>query len=189
MNLSSRLGLMTALSVTLVLGACSSTPVGQGVQASPAVAAKQSPSTTQASKPTTSAAPVSKAPVSVAPIAPHLDGASALYQKRSVYFDFDEFTVKPEFASLMELHGKYLAAHPNLAIKVQGNTDEQGGTEYNLALGQKRAEAVSKALKIYGVKEAQLESVSFGEEKPKAPGHDEASHAQNRRVDLAYPEK
>ena len=89
----------------------------------------------------------------------------------------------------MELHGKYLAAHPNLAIKVQGNSDEQGGTEYNLALGQKRAEAVSKALKIYGVKEAQLESVSFGEEKPKAPGHDEASHAQNRRVDLAYPEK
>lgn len=86
------------------------------------------------------------------------------------------------------MHEKYLASHPSIAIKVQGNTDEQGGVEYNLTLGQKRAEAVSKALKIYGVKESQLEAVSFGEEKPKATGHDEASRAENRRADLTYLE-
>lgn len=184
MHLSSRLGLLAALGATLVLGACSSTPVGQGAPTSPSVAAKQSPVTTQTP---THATPI--APVAAAPMPPYLDSASALYQKRSIYFDFDEFTVKPDFAPLLELHGKYLASHPNLAIKIQGNTDEVGGTEYNLALGQKRAEAVSKALKIYGVKDSQMEAVSFGEEKPKAPGHDDASRAQNRRVDLAYPEK
>ncbi len=89
---------------------------------------------------------------------------------------------------MLELHGKYLAANPQIVIKVQGNTDEKGGAEYNLALGQKRAEAVVKMLKIYGVKDSQLEAVSFGKEKPKALGHDDAAHAQNRRADLAYPE-
>ena len=179
MHLSSRLGLMAALTATLVLGACSSTPVGPGEKASPPVAVKPGPVIAQAAT----------VPVSAKPIPAYLDGTSALYQKRSIYFDFDEFTVKPGFSQVLELHGKYLASHPNVAIKVQGNTDEQGGTEYNLALGQKRAEAVTKALKIYGVKDTQLEAVSFGKEKPKANGHDEAAHAQNRRADLAYPEK
>jgi peptidoglycan-associated lipoprotein len=76
-----------------------------------------------------------------------------------------------------------------VAIKIEGNTDERGGAEYNLALGQKRAEAVSKALKLFGVKDSQVEAVSFGKEKPKAPGHDEVSYAQNRRADLDYPAK
>lgn len=189
MKLSSRLGFLAAMGVTLVLGACSSTPVGKGVQASPTVVAKQSPATPQTPTQASPTAPMPKATVTAAPIAPHLDAASALYQKRSIYFDFDEFTVKKDFAPLLELHGKYLASHPKLAIKIQGNTDDVGGTEYNLALGQKRAEAVSKALKVYGVKDSQMEAVSFGEEKPKAPGHDDASRTQNRRVDLAYPEK
>jgi peptidoglycan-associated lipoprotein len=87
------------------------------------------------------------------------------------------------------LHGKFLASHPLLAIKIEGNADERGGAEYNLALGQKRAEAVSKALKIFGVKDSQMEAVSFGKEKPKALGHEEASYAQNRRADLDYPVK
>lgn len=185
MHISSRLGLMAALGVTLVLGACSSTPpVGQGTQATPQEAAKPSSATSQAP---THATP--SAPGTVAPIKPYLDGASALNQKRSIYFDFDESTVKREFSQLLALHGKYLASHPDVAIKIQGNTDEQGGNEYNLALGQKRAEAVLKALKIYGVKDSQLEAVSFGEEKPKATGHDEAAYVKNRRADLAYPEK
>jgi len=89
----------------------------------------------------------------------------------------------------MELHGRFLATHPAVSIKIQGNTDELGGTEYNLALGQKRAEAVLKTLKIYGVKDSQMEAVSFGEEKPKAMGHEETAYAQNRRADLAYPVK
>jgi peptidoglycan-associated lipoprotein len=76
-----------------------------------------------------------------------------------------------------------------VSIKIEGNTDERGGAEYNLALGQKRAEAVSRALKIFGVKDAQMEAVSFGKEKPKVLGHDDASYAQNRRADLDYPAK
>lgn len=181
MHLSSRLSFMAALAATLALGACSSTPVGHD---SSAGAVTTGAANSQAA--TNATAPV---PMSAASIPPYLDSASPLYQKRSIYFDFDEFTVKPDFSTVLELHGKYLASHPNLAIKVQGNTDEIGGTEYNLALGQKRAEAVTKALKIYGVKDSQMEAVSFGEEKPKATGNDEAAHAQNRRADLAYPEK
>jgi peptidoglycan-associated lipoprotein len=87
----------------------------------------------------------------------------------------------------LELHGQYLAANASVSIKVEGNTDEQGGTEYNLALGQKRAEAVAKVLKVFGARDAQVESVSFGKEKPKSQGHDVDARAQNRRVDLAYP--
>ena len=81
------------------------------------------------------------------------------------------------------------SAEPAVSIKIEGNTDERGGAEYNLALGQKRAEAVSRALKIFGVKDAQMEAVSFGKEKPKVLGHDDASYAQNRRADLDYPAK
>lgn len=184
MHLSSRLTIIAALTATLVLGACSSTPLEQVPQASSVGAVTTGEATTQAKS-----TAMTPAPMSAAPIPPYLDSTNALYQKRSIYFDFDEFTVKPEYSTVLELHGKYLASHPNLAIKVQGNTDESGGTEYNLALGQKRAEAVTKALKIYGVKDFQMEAVSFGEEKPKATGHDEAAHAKNRRADLAYPEK
>jgi len=173
-----RLVLAAVAATSVLLGACSSTPVAT----SPSVPAP-------APAPAPVAAPAVAAPVVAAPVAPYLDPQSPLYQKRSIYFDFDQFTLKPEYAPVLEMHGKYLAAHTNVAIKVQGNTDEQGGTEYNLALGQKRAEAVVKALKIYGVKDSQLEAVSFGKEKPKAPGHDEAARALNRRADLAYPEK
>jgi len=182
LNNAKHLTNLAVLSVTILLGACSSTPdvaPTAKVQATVVAPAAVAPSTKSA----TSSA------VASAPVAPYLDPASLLFQKRSIYFDFDQSNLKVDNTPILELHGKYLASHPNVAIKVQGNTDEQGGAEYNLALGQKRAEAVAKALKIYGVKASQLEAVSFGEEKPKAPGHDEAAHAQNRRVDLAYPEK
>jgi peptidoglycan-associated lipoprotein len=110
-----------------------------------------------------------------------------MYQKRSVYFDFDQSALKPEFMPVVEMHGKFLSTHPNVFIKVEGNTDEQGGAEYNLALGQKRAQVVANALKLYGARDSQLEAISFGKEKPKALGHDDDARAQNRRVDLAYP--
>ena len=181
MNLSSRLATITAATaLTVLLGACSSTPVAP---VATAMDTTPKPTTPMAEKPA-----VSK-PVVTVPIAPYLDPASALYQKRSVYFDFDQYTVKPEYTPVLEMHGKYLAANANIHIRVEGNTDEQGGTEYNLALGQKRAEAVVRALKVYGAKDAQLEAVSFGKEKPKSTGHDEAALAQNRRADLAYPQK
>jgi peptidoglycan-associated lipoprotein len=132
-------------------------------------------------------APVAAKPVTVPVVKTYLDSSSAIFKTRSVYFDFDQYVVKPEFMQSLELHGKYLAANANVSIKVEGNTDEQGGAEYNLALGQKRAEAVTKVLKVFGARDAQLESVSFGKEKPRSQGHEEDARAQNRRVDLAYP--
>jgi len=136
-------------------------------------------------------APVNATPSPVAPkaVAPYLDPQHAIFRERSVYFDYDQYVLKPDANRLMELHGKYLAANPSVSIRIEGNTDEQGGKEYNLALGQKRAEAVTRALRVFGAKDTQMEAVSFGEEKPKAAGRDEASMAQNRRADLAYPSK
>jgi peptidoglycan-associated lipoprotein len=106
--------------------------------------------------------------------------------KRSVYFDFDSYVVKDEFKPTVEAHSKYLASKKDRKVIIQGNTDERGGSEYNLALGQKRAEAVRKSLSVLGVADGQMEAVSFGKEKPKATGHDEESWAQNRRADIVY---
>jgi peptidoglycan-associated lipoprotein len=97
--------------------------------------------------------------------------------------------VKKEYNALIERHGKYLVSNPSLAIRIDGNADERGGTEFNLALGQKRAEAVFRALQIYGVKDSQMEVISWGKEKSKATGNDEAAWAQNRRVDLGVSEE
>jgi peptidoglycan-associated lipoprotein len=106
--------------------------------------------------------------------------------KRSVYFDFDSYIVKDEFNSLLAAHAKYLSSHTSHKVLVQGNTDERGGREYNLALGQKRAVAVTKSLTALGVAGTQMEAVSLGKEKPKAEGHDESAWAQNRRADIVY---
>ncbi len=176
-----------AASVAL-LAACSSTP-----PASPPVAAAP-PVPAQAPVAPQPAAPMQSTPVAAPKsdamaLPAYLDPKNPIATQRSVYFDFDVYTVKPEFAQMLEMHGKFLATNPGVKIKVEGHADERGGAEYNLALGQKRADAVVRALKIYGVKDAQMESISFGKEKPKATGHDEAAWAQNRRVDLAYPSK
>ena len=131
-----------------------------------------------------------KAASSVAPVvADHLNPNSLISKERSVYFDFDKYDIKDSQKAVVERQGKYLASNGALKIRAEGNADERGGREYNLALGQKRAEAVVRALKVYGVKDGQVEPVSFGSEKPKAQGHDEAAWAENRRVDLAYPAK
>jgi len=119
----------------------------------------------------------------------HLNPNSLISTQRSVYFDFDKFNVKSSETVVVERQGKYLAGKSGLNVRVEGNADERGGREYNLALGQKRADAVTRALKVYGVKDGQMEAVSFGSEKPKATGHDEAAWAQNRRVDVTYPSK
>ena len=160
------------------LAACSSTPV------KPVEEQKPAPSMPMP----VAAKPAAPAPVQ-ASIPDYLNPNSPIFKERSVYFDFDKYTVKTDYNALIERQGKYLAANPQLSIKVEGNTDDRGGSEYNLALGQKRAEAVVRALKVYGVKDSQLEAVSFGKEKPKATGNDEAAWSQNRRVDLDYPQK
>jgi peptidoglycan-associated lipoprotein len=115
-----------------------------------------------------------------------LNNPKGLLAKRSVYFDYDSYIVKDEFKSVLENHSKYLVKNPARKILIQGNTDERGGREYNLALGQKRAEAVRKALSLMGVADSQMEAVSLGKEKPKATGSDEASWAENRRSDIVY---
>ncbi|MEO8411513.1 MAG: peptidoglycan-associated lipoprotein Pal [Propionivibrio sp.] len=103
-----------------------------------------------------------------------------------IYFDFDSYVVKPEFQNLIDAHAKYLAANKARKMAIEGHTDERGGREYNLALGQKRAEAVRRAMGLLGVSDSQVEAVSFGKEKPAATGGDEASMALNRRAELNY---
>lgn len=176
--------LVLAASAAAVLSACSSTPIAK-VEPSPAPMAVPA----SASAANVPAAPVAASKVESVVVAPYLDPSNALAKERSFYFDYDNFAVKSEYARQLELHGKFLAGNPKVAIKVEGNADERGSAEYNLALGQKRAAAVVTALKVYGVKDAQMEAVSWGREKPKASGHDEASWAQNRRADLIYPSK
>ena len=106
--------------------------------------------------------------------------------KRSVYFDYDSYVVKGEYQALLEHHAKFLAQNGQMKMLIQGHADERGSREYNLALGQKRAEAVKKALQLLGAKEAQLESVSLGEEKPACMDAEESCWAQNRRGDMLY---
>jgi peptidoglycan-associated lipoprotein len=113
------------------------------------------------------------------------DPASKLSQ-RSIYFDLDKYEVKDEYKDLVAAHAKYLTANKGFKVLVQGNTDERGSREYNLSLGQKRAEAVKRSLALLGVKDDQIESVSLGEEKPKNPGHDESAWSENRRADILY---
>ena len=105
---------------------------------------------------------------------------------RSVFFDFDSYVVKDESGNVIQSNGKYLAGKKGQKVTIQGNTDERGTAEYNLALGQKRAEAVRKSLAAMGVADGQMEAVSLGKEKPRAQGHDESAWAQNRRADIVY---
>ena len=115
-----------------------------------------------------------------------LNDPKGILAKRSVYFDFDNYTIKDEFKPVIEAHGKYLTSNKTKKIVIQGNADERGGSEYNLALGQKRAEAVRHALAALGEPDSQMEAISYGKEKPKGLEHDEASWSQNRRSDIVY---
>ena len=109
-----------------------------------------------------------------------------ILSKRSVFFDFDSFVIKQEARPLIEAHARFLVQNPQMNMLVQGNTDERGSREYNLALGQKRADVVKQALVLLGAKEAQIESVSLGEEKPRCEDRTENCYAENRRGDMLY---
>jgi peptidoglycan-associated lipoprotein len=172
--------MLAAAAVGIALGvvsACSSTPVTPAAPVDTAT-------------PTTAPPPVATTPAPPAVIASNpLDDPKSILARRSVYFDLDKYDVKPEFQPLVQAHAKYLAGNPGARIAIEGNCDESGSREYNLALGQKRADAVKNAMKLLGAQETQMESVSFGKEKPRATGHDEAAHAENRRDDLDYKVK
>ncbi len=106
--------------------------------------------------------------------------------RREIFYEYDSFTVKDEYKPLLEAHANYLKQNRNARIKVEGNTDERGSREYNLALGQKRSESVKRVLTLLGVADAQIDTVSFGEEKPRNATSSETAYSENRRCDLAY---
>jgi len=174
--------ILVPLLLASMISACASTHVKEA----PSDAAK-----------TPVASPAQAAPETVAPAvtSPATDNKlevnplkdpNNILSKRSVYFDFDKYAVKPEYRALVEAHAKYLASHPELSIRIEGNADDRGSREYNLSLGQKRAVAVKSAANLLGVPDKQIETISYGEEKPKATGDDEASWAENRRADIVY---
>jgi peptidoglycan-associated lipoprotein len=165
----------------LALAACASKPIEAPTPA---------PLVTAAPAPVAAPAPAPMAaPPAATPLAAYLDPNSDISQKRSVFFAFDQSTFDDQDKSIVELQGRYLARHPEIHITVSGNTDERGGSEYNLALGQRRSQSVKTALGLLGVTDGQVEAVSYGKEKPRATGHDEAAWQQNRRADFVYPTK
>ena len=111
---------------------------------------------------------------------------NSILSKRSVYFDFDSNVVKDEFRGMVQAHARYMVDHRDARARIEGNCDERGSREYNLALGQRRADSVKRALMLMGVPARQIEAVSFGSEKPKSTSHDEQAYAENRRSDLVY---
>jgi len=167
------------VAAALALAACASKPI-------------EAPAPVVAAAPAPVAAPA-PAPMAAPPVATslpaYLDPNSEISQKRSVFFAYDQSTFNDQDKSIVELQGRYLAQHPEIHITVSGNTDERGGSEYNLALGQRRSQSVKTALGLLGVKDGQVEAVSYGKEKPRATGHDEAAWQQNRRADFDYPTK
>ena len=183
---------LDALATALALAACSSAvkldepaPVeNRGVPPGAAGAAGGAAGGTAAGAPSGSERPIAQ--VTVDPSRDPLNDPNSPLARRSIFFDFDSFTIRDEFRPVVEAHARFLVANRTRKVVVQGNTDERGSREYNLALGQKRSEAVRRALIALGVSDGQIEAVSFGEEKPKATGTDEASFAENRRADLAY---
>lgn len=113
------------------------------------------------------------------------DTAAAAEVGRVVYFDYDSFVVKEEYRSVIEAQAKRLASDRSKKLTIEGHTDERGGSEYNLALGQKRAESVARSIRLLGANDAQIEAVSFGKERPAVQGHDESAWAKNRRAELS----
>ncbi|MBI5861434.1 MAG: peptidoglycan-associated lipoprotein Pal [Rhodocyclales bacterium] len=165
------------LSLTLLLAACGSQPPAP--EQNPAGVESRTPA---AAAPVTADTVGKFDPLSAAALK---DPRSPL-SRRSIYFDYDSFIVKDEYQTLLATHGKFLAANPAMKMLIQGNADERGSREYNLALGQKRAEAVKKALLLLGGREDQLEAVSLGKEKPACTESTEECWGKNRRADMLY---
>jgi peptidoglycan-associated lipoprotein len=173
------LALTTAISASLLLAACSSQPPA------PEQSANSSSTSSDGKTGMSTTAPVSTSAVDPYSLAALKDPQSAVY-KRSVFFDYDQYVIKDEFKSLVESHGMFLVKNSQIKMLIQGNGDERGSREYNIALGQKRADAIKKALLLQGATEAQIESVSLGEEKPVCTDSTESCWSQNRRGDMRY---
>src|SRR3974390_1539259 len=168
--------LLLALGLALAVGACAHKPAAPAPATGGEVAA---PSGTTAGAAGTDTGQAT-------PLGGQQGAETALLGKTAVYFDFDSSEIKPEFAPIIAAHGRKLGGDRSIKVRLEGNTDERGSAEYNIALGERRAQAVKRALLLQGVTDVQLTTVSYGEERPVAQGHDEASWAQNRRVDIVY---
>ncbi len=144
------------------------------------------PGATQPAQPPVGAGAGAGASTPAAPGVSPINDPNNILSKRSVYYDYDNYDVKPEFRGLVEAHARYLRDNPGARVTLEGNCDERGSREYNVALGQKRAEGVKTMMTLLGAREQQIEAVSFGEEKPKSAGTGEAAWSQNRRSDIAY---
>ena len=171
--------------IAAVVAGCSSTPDEQ----KPAPTADITPS--QPAKPQPPRPPEAAKTQSVKPEALQswqlqVKDPNNIASRRSIFFDYDQFTVKEEFKPVVSAHARILSQNRDARMTIQGNTDERGSREYNLALGQKRADAVRQAMTLLGAPAAQIETISFGEEKPRAQGASEQAYAENRRADIVY---
>ena len=170
-------------SFAALLTACAGEQVKEQPAPAPIVRA---PAPAQSAPAPSARAPASQPAASKpAAVNPLTDPGNVL-SKRSVYYAFDKFNVEDQFQPMLKAHAGYLSQRPGANVVIEGNCDERGSREYNLALGQRRADGVRKMMVLLGASEKQIETVSFGEEKPKAAGHDESSWSQNRRSDIVY---
>ena len=173
--------LLVAAAAAALFAGCASTPLDE----KPAPVAEKSAPAAPAPAPAPDTRAVARVDTAPTAIDPLTDPRGTL-ARRSVFFDFDRFEIRPEFQAMVEAHGRYLAATRARTIVIEGNADERGSREYNLALGQKRADAVRSRLTLLGASDAQIETISFGKEKPCSNGHDETAWAENRRADINY---
>jgi len=171
--------ILMSIAMATLVAACGSQEVKKDVPVDDRSATTTQPSQTGQTSTTT---PTAQPTITANP----LTDPKNILSKRSVYFDFDSNVVKDEYKGLVQAHAKYMVDKKDSRIRVEGNCDERGSREYNLALGQRRAESVKKVMTVLGVQEGRIETVSFGEEKPASAGHDEAAWAQNRRGDIKY---
>jgi peptidoglycan-associated lipoprotein len=175
--------LIIAAFVAAVMAGCSSTPTQD---AAPVEDRAATPAVTPgASTSGTGATGISGTSVGTG-LPSVLRDPNNILSKRTVQFDYDSFVVKDEYRPLVNAHAKFLQSNKTLHVTLQGHADERGSREYNIALGQKRADAVKNLMLLLGATEVQVETVSFGKEKPKSDGHDESAWAVNRRVEIIY---
>lgn len=180
--------ILCIVGISIMLAACGSKDVkedGAPVEdRKPTAVAPPAPVTT--TQPPVRETPVAKPVETARPAANPLKDPGNILSKRSIYFDYDSTVVKDEFKPVVTAHAKFLSENRARKVVIQGNTDERGSREYNLALGQRRADSVKRMMVLIGAPDGQIETVSFGEEKPRAAGTDEASYAENRRGDIVY---
>ena len=178
---------MTVFAVVGLLAGCSSTPKDEGPKVEERTPVMADTRPAQPAKPETGPKTGAAQPPSVSadPLAALKDPNNIL-SRRSVFFDYDSNVVKEEFRPLVTAHANFISQNRQQRMTIQGNTDERGSREYNLALGQRRADAVKQMMTLLGASAASIETVSFGEEKPRTQGNSEQAYAENRRADIVY---